>query len=109
MDASRDYQPRGRDILEEAYDITTGDRQSAYGPPHEDFGRVAKMWSGLFGSMLKDGHQFEASHVAQAMILVKMSRQLHHPKRDNWLDTAGYARCGHLCDEASNVREATMM
>lgn len=86
------------DILEEALQITSGDRQAAYGPPDQDFRRTADMWSALFRSMLRDGVAFEPFHVAQAMILLKMSRQLHQRKRDNWVDTAGYARCGHICD-----------
>jgi hypothetical protein len=58
------------------------------------------MWTGLFRDMLKDGEAFKPFHVAQAMILLKMSRQLHNRKADNWTDTAGYARCGWICDKA---------
>lgn len=88
------------DVLEEAMRLTKGDRQAAYGPPDQDFKRTANMWTALFEDMLKDGVRFTSSHVAQAMILLKQSRQLHSPKRDNWTDTAGYARCGFLCDQA---------
>ena len=91
------------DILEEALRITGGDRQALYGPPDQDFRRTGDMWTGLFRDMLKDGVAFEPFHVAQAMILLKMSRQLHQRKRDNWTDTAGYARCGALCDEAATT------
>jgi hypothetical protein len=89
------------DILEEALSVTSGDRQASYGPPDQDFRRTAGMWTALFGDLLKDGVEFEPFHVAQAMILLKMSRQLHQRKRDNWVDTAGYARCGAICDEAA--------
>lgn len=89
---------RDETILEEALRITGGDRQNQYGPPDQDFRRIAGMWNALFADFLKEGHQFEPSHVAQAMILVKMSRQLHQKKRDNWVDTAGYSRCGSQCD-----------
>lgn len=89
------------DILEEALQITSGDRQASYGPPDQDFRRTADMWTALFRSMLQDGVAFEPFHVAQAMILLKMSRQLHQRKRDNWVDTAGYARCGAICDQAA--------
>lgn len=89
------------DVLEVALRITSGDRQNAYGPPDQDFRRTGDMWTALFRDMLKDGVAFEPFHVAQAMILLKMSRQLHQRKRDNWIDTAGYARCGALCDEAA--------
>ena len=63
------------------------------------------MWSGLFRDMLKEGVSFEPYHIAQAMILLKMSRQLHQRKRDNWVDTAGYARCGQVCDQAEQERK----
>jgi len=92
------------DILEEALRITGGDRQNQYGPADQDFRRTAEMWSGLFRDMLKEGVSFEPYHIAQAMILLKMSRQLHQRKRDNWVDTAGYARCGQKCDEAEQER-----
>jgi hypothetical protein len=89
-----------KDILLEAYEITTGDRQNSYGPPDQDFRRTADMWTGLFRDMLKDGVAFKPFHIAQAMILLKMSRQLHQRKSDNWIDCVGYARCGWLCDQA---------
>lgn len=93
------------DILEEALRITGGDRQNQYGPADQDFRRTAEMWSGLFRDMLKEGVSFEPYHIAQAMILLKMSRQLHQRKRDNWVDTAGYARCGQVCDQAEQERK----
>jgi hypothetical protein len=87
------------DILEEALRITGGDRQNQYGPPDQDFRRVAGMLNALFADKLKEGQSFEPYNIAQMMILMKMSRQLHQRKRDNWVDAAGYARCGQLCDE----------
>lgn len=94
-----EYKPEG--ILQEAARITSGDRQAQYGPPDQDFRRTAGMWSELFAHMLRDGERFEPQHVAMAMIALKMSRQIHQKKRDNWTDLAGYAHCGNLCDEAS--------
>ena len=82
------------DILVEALRLTSGDRQATYGPPDQDFRRTAAMWTALFG------HPFEPKDVALAMILLKASRQIHQRKRDNWVDMAGYARCGSICDEA---------
>lgn len=89
------------DILSIAYRITRGDRQSSYGPPDQDFRRTAEMWTALFKDNLKDGKVFEPFHVAQFMILIKMSRQLHQRKADNWVDVAGYARCGWICDTSA--------
>jgi hypothetical protein len=83
------YQEEG--ILEEAIRITRGDRQAQYGPPDQDFERTAKMWSAL------KGVEFEAREVAMFMICLKLSRETHQRKRDNWVDTAGYASCGAQC------------
>jgi len=81
------------DILSEAMRLTSGDRQATYGPPDQDFRRTATMWTALFG------REFEPKDVALAMICLKLSRQIHQKKRDNWVDIAGYARCGSICDE----------
>lgn len=88
-------------VLDEAKAAVTGDRQASYGPPDQDFARTAGMWSALFADLLRDGVRFEPFHVAQAMILLKMSRQRHQRKRDNWVDAAGYAHCGAVCDEVA--------
>jgi hypothetical protein len=86
------------DILDTAARITRGDRQASYGPPDQDFRRTAGMWSALFGVKLKDGVTFEPRDVALAMILLKCSREIHQRKPDNWVDIAGYSRCGSMCN-----------
>ena len=78
-------------ILLEAERLTDGDRQSQYGPPEQDFSRTASMWNALFG------WNATARDVAMAMICLKLSRQTHMAKRDNWTDIAGYAKCGWRC------------
>ena len=85
------------DILDVAASITRGDRQAGYGPPDQDFKKTADMWTGMFQYMLAPGAAFEPRHVAMAMICIKLSREFHQKKRDNWIDIAGYARCGSLC------------
>ncbi len=79
------------DVLEEALRITKGDRNASYGPPDQDFTRTAAIWSAL------KGVTFEAREVALFMIALKLSRETHQRKRDNWVDIAGYSRCGSLC------------
>lgn len=78
-------------ILLEAERLTDGDRQNQYGPPEQDFARTAAMWNSLFG------WNATARDVAMAMICLKLSRQTHMSKRDNWTDIAGYAKCGWRC------------
>lgn len=88
------------DILEEALRITRGDRQAQYGPPDQDFTRTAAMWSAL------KGIAFDSRDVAIFMICLKLSRETHQRKRDNWVDIAGYARCGSLCGLKNAIGEA---
>jgi hypothetical protein len=77
------------DVLLEAIELTSGERQSCYGAPNKDFDKISKMWSALFGIAISP------SDVAMAMILLKVSRESHSFKPDNWRDIAGYARCGY--------------
>jgi hypothetical protein len=96
--AEQDDEDDDEDILDKAARITRGDRQASYGPPDQDFRRTAGMWSALFEVKLKDGVTFEPRDVALAMILLKCSRESHQRKEDNWVDIAGYSRCGSMCN-----------
>ena len=84
-------------ILEEALRITQGSRQESYGHPADDFERTAAMWSA------HKGVTFTAAEVAMFMVMVKLSRERHRPKRDNWVDMAGYAWCGSVCDRGGET------
>jgi len=88
------------DILEEALRITKGSRQASYGPPDQDFARTAAMWSAM------KGVEFEPREVAMFMVALKLSRETHQRKRDNWVDIAGYARCGSLCRDMKGQSNA---
>ena len=83
------------DILTEALNLTTGDRQNQYGPPDQDFVRTAQMWSAL------KGVKFSTTDVADFQICIKLSRNTHQKKRDNYVDIAGYARCGDICRQVN--------
>jgi hypothetical protein len=87
------------DILLEALEITSGDRQNQYGAPDQDFTRTAKMWSAL------KGVEFNSEEVAAFLCCVKLSRNTHQAKRDNWVDVAGYSRCGDICRQKRIERE----
>lgn len=87
-------------ILEEAIRITAGDRQASYGPPDQDFQRTAKMWEAVLQSCVINGElEIPPRMVAMCMIALKLSRETHQRKRDNWVDIAGYAKCGSLCND----------
>jgi len=76
--------PIDKSLLDEAYNLVTGDRQESYDHPARNFDRIARLWS---VALDKD---ITAEDVATCMILVKIARQLHAPKRDNLVDAVGY-------------------
>lgn len=82
-------------ILHEAAELIDGDRNLAYGTPTQNFANIAELWNVQFKHLLKPDAKFNASHVAEAQIHVKMARSIADKKRDNWLDIAGYAGCGY--------------
>ena len=92
-------------VLDEAKKLITGDRNNSYGPPTQDFQRTADMMSALFSAKLKEGARFKPSDVAWIITLVKASRAQHSPKRDNYVDAAGYMACGWEC-EAEGLKNA---
>lgn len=93
------------ELLADATQAVTGDRNNTYGPPGQDFARTAEALSGL-GFRLTyhddDGdlvaEDLAPHHVAMILATVKLSRLVWSPeKRDSWLDLAGYAACGWEC------------
>lgn len=74
-------------VLEEAAELTAGDRQNAYGHPADDYARTAAMWSAYLG------HEVTPLQAQMCMALVKVSRLANSPRhRDSLVDIAGYAR-----------------
>ena len=78
-------------ILEEAAEITAGDRQAAYGHPERNHGRIAALWAAYFHGK---GYEISVSEedVCYLNILQKVARDMETPRRDNLVDLAGYAR-----------------
>ena len=80
------------DTLTKAEQLINGDRNNQYGPPNQDFGRTASLWT----TYLDGRTLIEAHDVAAMMILLKISRIRWSPENhDHWIDIAGYAACGH--------------
>jgi hypothetical protein len=80
------------EALREAASIISSDRNKSYGGPEENFDRIAKLWTMLFGV------EFSHEDVAMAMVAVKMARFMNRSggfQRDTWIDIAGYAGCGY--------------
>jgi len=74
-------------ILEEAQNLVYGDRNESYGHPSDDYEKTAALWSVILGVKVT------AKQAVLCMCAVKISRELHEPKRDNLVDLAGYAAC----------------
>lgn len=83
-------------ILEEAL-VVVKDRQATYGPPLEHWGMTIRLINARFGTT------FRAEDWGIFMILDKIARQAHTPKRDNMVDVAGYANGVQTCLEARSV------
>jgi hypothetical protein len=97
--AVHSVKPDVETILEEAQRIVHGQRNQDYGHPLDDFTRTAEMATGLFRGKLLQGAKFTAEDVGLFQVLVKLSRQMNSPKRDNMVDTAGYAGTVQMCIE----------
>lgn len=90
-------------ILEEAYRLTHGERNTDYGHPLDDYTRTSALWNALLAHKLKE--PLTPEDTALAMCCVKMSRHVHAPKRDNMTDLAGYAWVVQACTEERARRE----
>lgn len=86
-------------MLQKAERITTGDRHEDYGHPAKDFARTAAMWSAILG------HLVRMEDVPLMMIALKISREVHKHKDDNYLDIAGYANTGTMLYAKPNQQE----
>lgn len=77
-------------VLRRALDLVTGDRNRSYGPPRDDYARVAAIHRAITGSTIS------ATDAAMLMICVKLSRLgygLARPEvdiSDSLTDLAGY-------------------
>ena len=96
-------------ILQEANDIISGEREGQYGKAEDSFARIAMLWNTYIEAKYGD-QQFElsAEDVAHMMTLLKMARQMHSHKRDNFVDAIGYMALAHRIAE-ENTKEARQM
>ena len=81
-------------VLQEAIRITSGDRQRDYDHPKPNHEKIAKMWNSYLEIRKDPQADISATDACVMMILLKIVRNAHTPKRDNWVDIPGYARCG---------------
>lgn len=83
-DAPHEEQGVAERVAREAARIVTGDRNSDYGHPLDDFTKVASMWTAVFGVPVRP------EQVPLAMVCIKIARELNRPKADNSVDAVGY-------------------
>lgn len=81
--------------IDEAKEIVYGDREQTYGHPSINLERIASMWSVIFG------HPVTPRQVCQAMIALKLARDVNAPKHDNVVDMIGYAALIDRIEEGS--------
>lgn len=84
--------PPPSNILDEARALVYGPREADYAHPRVDFARAVGMVNALFADRLTI--PLTESDWALIMIICKVARQAHKPKRDGWVDIAGYAATG---------------
>lgn len=80
--------------LQEAQRLVHGDRGVQYGHPIADYTRTGRMWGAILG--IPD---IDPRICCLMMAAVKISREIHKPKRDNRVDLAGYAECADMVAE----------
>lgn len=96
------YSPKRSNILQTADSIINGTRQNDYGPPEENFGRIADFWSTYLKKHLNI--VLTPRHIAEMMILLKVARLIQSPTDDTYIDIAGYAGlAGELSDRETEV------
>lgn len=81
------------DILAQADALINGDRQADYGPPAENFARIAAIWSVILG------HPVTAAQVCHCMAGLKLARLVNGRHDDSAIDAAGYIALGAELDD----------
>lgn len=97
-DTALKYPLPRQSLLREAYDITSSDRNSAYGNPEDNFANIAAYWNNYCQQRFKVALDITPQDVAHFMILMKMARLATNTShRDSLVDIAGYAACAEDC------------
>lgn len=90
--------PGRQELLAEALQITSQDRNAAYGEPEDNFANIAAYWNAYCQQRFKVALDITPQDVAHFMILMKMARLATNAQhRDSLVDIAGYAACAEDC------------
>lgn len=79
-----EYDCERAEILLDATNTVTLDRNDQYGEPENSFPMIADLWSAYLGA------DITPEQVAWMMVLLKAARAENGYKRDNYIDAAGY-------------------
>lgn len=96
------FSPKRSEILIQADTAINGERQHDYGPPAENFNRIAEFWTTYLGKNLNV--KLSPRQVAEMMILLKTARLIQSPTDDTYIDIAGY---GALAAELADIENPT--
>ena len=94
-------------ILADADQITSVDRQRYYGHPLDNHGNTAALWTAWLKRRfpeLAGEWQLDARDVCWLMILLKASREANLRNRDNLVDACGYARNAEMVEQEAERR-----
>lgn len=102
ISASTQPKPTRVQTLETAINLTSGDRNRAYGPPYNNLSDCAALWNAYTATKAKTTGTTElnAEDVAWMMVLVKMTRSFqpgYHA--DNYTDATAYSAIAGECRE----------
>lgn len=92
-----------KQTLDAAASAVCGSRNEDYGSPDDDFQTQAAMISAYLTRSNGYTVRVTSSDMAAIMICVKLARQSHAAKLDNWIDVAGHAACGAECDSKTGT------
>ena len=92
------------EILKQAQDLVSGDRNDTHGDAFENHAEIAEFWNIYLDKKLQPMASITAEDVALMMVLLKISRNTQGDKSniDNFIDMCGYAAiAGEIGDTGS--------
>lgn len=94
----------GESVLDEAAQIVDGPRREAYGHPKVNHGRLAQAWNAYLSDRDLAEKPLTSRDICNMMVLLKVMREAHAPKRDNLVDIAGWARNAEIVSEGGTPK-----
>lgn len=95
-------------ILQDAADLTGGDRNKSYGSPHENLTFMADLVGAYIYGKYAAALPLTSEDMAWIMVMTKISRTPASQHRDNYVDAAAYAaiagECRQIVDELIDTK-----